>query len=78
MLLIEKKLVHKGYIPTNKTDKLLSFHKKGQSLEEFNIEIINNKYKVSFPIGDIQYTTTIEEKTNMIKYIEYILQEHNI
>ena len=38
----------------------------------------NNKYKVSFPIGDDQYTTTIKEKNEMIKYVKYILNQHGI
>ena len=75
----EKKLIHKGYVPTNEKDKLLSFHKKGQPFKEFNVvKIINNKYKVSFPIGDDQYTTTIKEKNDMVNYVQYILREHII
>ena len=38
----------------------------------------NNKYKVSFPIGDDHYTTTIKEKNEMIKYVTYILNQYGI
>ena len=72
----EKTLVHKGYLPTNETDKLLSYHKKRHPFKEFNVELINQKYKISFPIGDDQYTTTIKKREDMVNYIQYILNEN--
>ena len=74
----EKILIHKGYVPTNEKDKLLSYQKKGEPFKQFNIEMNNNKYKVSFPIGDDHYTTTIKEKNEMINYVKYILNQHGI
>ena len=74
----EKKLIHKGYVNTPNKNLLLSYHKKGDPFKQFNIEMNNNKYKVSFPIGDDQYTTTIKEKNEMIKYVKYILNQHGI
>ena len=74
----EKKLIHKGYVNTHDKNSLLSYHKKGEPFKQFNIQMNNNKYKVSFPIGDDQYTTTIKEKNEMIKYVKYILNQHGI
>jgi len=74
----EKKLIHKGYVNTNDKNLLLSYHKKGEPFKQFNIATNNNKYKVSFPIGDDHYTTTIKEKNEMINYVKYILNQHGI
>lgn len=74
----EKKLIHKGYVNTCDKNLLLSYHKKGEPFKQFNIQMNNNKYKVSFPIGDDQYTTIIKEKNEMIKYVKYILNQHGI
>ena len=74
----EKKLIHKGYVNTPNKNSLLSYHKKGEPFKQFNIQMINNKYKISFPIGDDNYTTTIKEKNEMIKYVTYILDQHGI
>ena len=71
----EKILVHKGYLPTNEKNKIISFYKKGEPFKQFNIERINDKYKVSFPIDNKQYSTTIVEKNEMTKYVQYILHE---
>ena len=72
---LEKSILKKKYEYLSDNSKIWSFKKHDDALKQINLEYINNKkkYKFSFPIGDIQYSTTFDNATDLKKYISYVL-----
>tara|TARA_X000000368_G_scaffold398373_1_gene368348 strand:+ start:1649 stop:1894 length:246 start_codon:yes stop_codon:yes gene_type:complete len=77
---LEKKILKKQYEYVFDDTKLWSFKKKDDALKQINLERNNenNKYKFSFPIDDIHYSTTFDDVTTLKKYIDYILHTHTL
>ena len=77
---LEKNILEKQYEYIFDNTKIWSFKKKYDALKQINLEYNkeNNKYKFSFPIADIHYSTTFNDVTKLKKYIHYILHTHTL
>jgi hypothetical protein len=80
LLSCEKNILKKQYEYVADNTKLWSFKKTDDASKQINLEYNkeNNKYKFSFPINDIHYSTTFNNVTNLKKYIDYILHSHTL
>lgn len=72
---LEKRIVNNDYINLNDNTKIWSFGKIDDSTTQINLKKDNNKYTFSFPIDDIHYSTSFYDKSQLKKYIEYIIRE---
>ena len=72
---LEKRIVNNDYINLDNDKKIWAFGKKDDITTQINLEKNNDKYMFSFPINDIQYSTSFIDKSKLRNYIEYIIDE---
>ena len=72
---LEKRIVNNDYINLNDKTKIWAFGKMNDNTTQINLQKNNGEYIFSFPINDIHYSTTFNDKSQLKKYIEYIINE---
>lgn len=72
---LEKMIVNNQYTNLNDDTKIWSFGKIDDKTTQINLEKNNDKYTFSFPVNDIHYSTSFNNKLQLKKYIEYIINE---
>ena len=72
---LEKRIVNNDYIDLDDDKKIWAFGKKDDITTQINLEKNNDKYTFSFPVNDIHYSTSFNNKLQLKKYIEYIIDE---
>ena len=72
----EQSIINKDFVHNKNNKNLLSFHKKSDILSQINLSFNNGKYRFSFPIDDIHYSTTFTDKKNLMNYMNFIIHSH--
>lgn len=75
MIELEQKLIKKKFVRNEKSDDILFFYKKDDMTSQVNIQQIENKYKVSFPMSNdtIHYSSNFNSIKEATKYLNYIV-----
>jgi hypothetical protein len=74
----EKLLIEKNYEYNQKSDSILSFFYKDDHMSQINVSIVDDSYKVSFPMlnHSIHYATYFKEKEKVKKYLNFLINSH--
>tara|TARA_B110000977_G_scaffold192903_1_gene267095 strand:- start:2341 stop:2577 length:237 start_codon:yes stop_codon:yes gene_type:complete len=72
---LEKRIVNNDYINLHDNTKIWAFGKRDDITTQINLEKKNDKYTFSFPINDIHYSTSFDDKSKLQNYIEYIIHQ---
>ena len=77
---LEKQILKKQYNYINNSSTIWSFKKKDDELKQINLEYNkdSNKYKFTFPINNIHFSTSFKDSKKLKKYISYILHSHTL
>ncbi len=73
---LEKSIINRNYVPLTNNSNIWSFGSIEDQTKQINLEYDGKIYKFSFPIKDIHYSTTFENKSKLNEYIRYILKQH--
>ena len=73
---LEKSIINRNYVHLTNDSNIWSFGSIDDQTKQINLEYDGKTYKFSFPIKDIHYSTTFENKDELNEYIRYILKEH--
>ena len=73
---LEKSIINRKYVPLINNSNIWSFGSIEDQTKQINLEYDGKTYKFSFPINDIHYSTTFENKSKLNEYIRYILKQH--
>ena len=74
LMTLEKSILNCNYVPLNDDSKIWSFGSAEDHTKQINLEYNGKTYRFSFPVNDIHYATTFENKSKLNEYISYILQ----
>ena len=72
---LEKSIINRNYVPLTNNSNIWSFGSIEDQTKQINLEYDGKTYKFSFPINDIHYSTTFENKSKLNEYISYILKQ---
>ena len=72
---LEKSIINRNYAPLTNNSNIWSFGLIEDQTKQINLEYDGKTYKFSFPINDIHYSTTFENKSKLNEYISYILKQ---
>ena len=73
---LEKSIINRNYVHLINDSNIWSFGSIEDQTKQINLEYDGKTYKFSFPIKDIHYSTTFENKSKLNEYIRYILKQH--
>jgi hypothetical protein len=73
-LQIEKDIIGKQYTSLNDNTKIFSYGLEEDKTKQINLSFMDNKYKFTFPIQDILYSTTFKNEEKLVEYVNYILR----
>ena len=76
LMSLEKSIINRNYVPLTNDSNIWSFGSIDDQTKQINLEYDGKTYKFSFPINDIHYSTTFENKDELKEYIRYILNQH--
>ena len=69
----EKALIKKNYVSLPSSDSILSYCSPDDKTSQINLTKENDKYKFSFPLGEIHYVSYFDNKEELQKYMNFIL-----
>ena len=69
----EKALIKKNYVTLPSSGSILSYCSPNDKTSQINLTKENDKYKFSFPLGEIHYATYFDNKEELKKYMNFIL-----
>ena len=69
----EKALIKKNYVTLPSSSSILSYCSPDDKTSQINLTKENDKYKFSFPLGEIHYATYFTDKEELQKYMNFIL-----
>ena len=69
----EKELIRKNYVTFPSSDSIFTYCSPSDKTCQINLTKEDDKYKFSFPIGDIHYATYFTDKEELNKYMNFIL-----
>ena len=69
----EKALIRKNYVTLPSSNSILSYCSRDDRTSQINLTKENDKYKFSFPLGDIHFATYFTDKEELSKYMNFIL-----
>ena len=69
----EKELIKKKYVTLPSSNSILSYCSPDDRTTQINLTKENDKYKFSFPLGDIHYAAYFTDKEELTKYMNFIL-----
>ena len=69
----EKALIKKNYVTLPSSNSILSYCSQDDRTSQINLTKENDKYKFSFPLGDIHFATYFTNKEELSKYMNFIL-----
>ena len=69
----EKELIKKNYVTLPTSNSILSYCSLYDKTSQVNLTKEDDKYKFSFPLGDIHYATYFTDKEKLQKYMNFIL-----
>jgi hypothetical protein len=72
---IEKDIIEKKYTSLHDTTKIFSYCSDKDKTKQISLSYINNKYKFTFPVQEVLYSTTFKNEEKLVEYINYILGE---
>ena len=69
----EKALIKKNYVTFPSSDSIFTYCLPDDKTSQINLTKEHDKYKFSFPLGDIHYATYFTDKEELNKYMNFIL-----
>ena len=69
----EKELIKKNYVTLPTSNSILSYCSPDDRTSQINLTKEDDKYKFSFPLGEIHYASYFVNKEKLIKYMNFIL-----